>query len=160
MTRIKWVRVEWQPNLHKAETTVPLGIIAEQLSPTERKIVLTGRDTKAFEAQLKAEGVWGPFKEVVTRCFEIMEAEIKDLVKTTSPQEYIIDKLVNLWRWNIYFKAPIYDEKIEVTLHEHALREYNNYVAKEPVVTTEVELVFTLTPEEIQTWEDEGGQVS
>jgi hypothetical protein len=131
--RVRWAKIEYQPNLQTPIDPVPLGVILEEITSWgTRHVVLFGREPRGNIPGLQLEKAWGPFRDVVTEWFETISKSMREFVSDLDADEYAIDELAKRWKWNVYLRAPETRavQSASLTLDHYGRTWYEEYIGE------------------------------
>lgn len=97
----RYAGIEYQPNTQRPVQPYPLGVIVEDGSGDDRRVLLVGRPS--LEG-LDLRELWGPFKNEITNWFAEFSRNIDELMRTADRRTSVIDALARQWHSNLYVK--------------------------------------------------------
>lgn len=124
--------VEYQPNLQHPQEPIPFGVLAEENSNHERRVVIVGREPKSSVPGLSLDNLWGPFRASITDWIEILDRNVVAALAEIPDSESLVDQLAMQWNANVYIRQP---ETMELasqrdSLMRYAKRWYGSYVGE------------------------------
>ncbi|SRR6266446_212436 len=104
---VRWVEVEYQPNLERPAKPVPLGVVLEESRGKTRRVLIVGRvPGPQPPSELQLAGVWGPFLEIAKDWVTLFGKGVNEFFQNPNQSGGAIDMLAAEWRWNLYVKSP------------------------------------------------------